>query len=309
MTAAAPSRKERRAQRRRNASRVMAPEGIELNLPIAGIGARLGAQITDVLLTSTFALSLFLIIFFSELVDPWSLSAVAVLLFFIIRIPYYIVTELIWNGQTLGKRFVKIRVVAHRGGPLTTHALVMRNILKEAEVFLPGTLLLTLDSDAPYGSLISMAWVMMAFAIPLSNPHRMRLGDFAAGTHVVALQDPILLSDLAKSSSAKTTSTTKFTFQAYQLDHYGRFELQTLESFLRAQERDMDQAQYKRSAETLAAIVERVRKKIGYADAVKRADHLAFLSAFYKAQRAYLEQRQIFGDRRTDKFHRDETGS
>ena len=79
----AMSRKERRALKRHSASRVMAPEGIELGLPIAGIGARFGAQLTDVLLTGAFALSLFLIIVFSRIVDPWNLGAVWALLFFI----------------------------------------------------------------------------------------------------------------------------------------------------------------------------------------------------------------------------------
>lgn len=306
------NRKARRAERRYAAGRIMSPEGIELALPIAGIGARLGAQAADVLVTGAFAVALVLLIAFSGASSPNTLMAVAALMFFIIRIPYYVLSELAWNGQTLGKKFMKIKVVSHYGGPLTTHALVMRNILKEAEVFLPGTLVMTLSTETPIASWIAFAWVCMAFAIPLSNPHRMRLGDMLAGTHVVNLQEPILLSDVAQRRVPSTAEKrAKFVFMPHQLDHYGRFELQTLESLLRAQDRNMNQSEINRNSETLASIVERIRKKIGYADAVERGDHLEFLRTFYNAQRGYLEQRQLFGDRRSDKHHRasEDTGA
>ena len=174
--------------------------------------------------------------------------------------------------------------------------------MKEAEIFLPGTLLLTLEREPGLIGWLSFLWVMLAFAIPLTNAHRMRLGDMLAGTHVVHLPHPMLLSDLARNNpTPMAVGQTGFSFMSHQLDHYGRFELQTLESFLRAQEKGVSQGQKQNSTQTLAAIVERIRKKIGYADAVPQIDQLPFLRAFYNAQRAHLEQRQLFGDRRGDK--------
>ena len=303
------ARKARRAARHAAAGRIRAPEGVELNLPVAGIGARLGAQLTDILLTLAFVVAAMVLLIFGPSLKPETLIAVGVLLFFVTRVPYYVLTELAWNGQTLGKRLMKIKVVSHFGGPLTTHAVVLRNVVKEAEVFLPATLILTLDQDAPVASGLALGWVVLAFAIPLSNPHRMRLGDMLAGTHVVQLPVPVLLPDVARTPrTASQEAPEGFAFQAHQLDHYGRFELQTLESVLRAQsEASPTPERHARSRATLASIVERVRKKIGYADAVAPGDHLAFLQAFYNAQRAYLEQRQLFGDRRADKRHRDES--
>lgn len=298
------TRKLRRTERRRAAGQILTPEGVALNLPIAGIGARLGAQIVDVLITTAFLAAIMILLAFSGFTNPNTLAALGALLFFIIRIPYYIVSELAWNGQTLGKKFLKIKVVSHTGGPLTAHALVMRNIMKEAEVFLPGTLLLTLDSTNPVASWIAFGWVVMAFAIPLSNPHRMRLGDMLANTHVVTLEEPILLADMAQTRLRTNDAPAgRFVFLPHQLDHYGRFELQTLETILRAQQRDIGPKDHARNTETLASIVERIRKKIGYADKVERADYIAFLQAFYNAQRSYLEQRQLFGDRRSDKHY------
>ncbi|MCF2903857.1 RDD family protein [Octadecabacter sp. CECT 8868] len=296
------NRRKRRAERHAAAALIMPPEGVPLSLEIAGVGVRLTAQITDILITLGFAIAILVFLGISGLTAPSTLVPLGALLFFIIRIPYYILCEIAWNGQTIGKRLMKIKVISHTGGPLTTHSLVMRNIMKEAEVFLPGTLVLTLQQDTSIASAISFLWVVMAFTIPLTNPYRMRLGDMLAGTHVVHLPEPILLSDLAREGSKPAVAgRPEFTFLSHQLDHYGRFELQTLESFLRAQKQGATPQNHRRNKETLSAIVQRIRKKIGYADAIPKAEHQAFLRAFYNAQRAYLEQRQLFGDRRSDK--------
>ena len=305
-TANRQHRVDRRAARKKAASRVMPPEGVPLELPVAGVGVRVAAQLADLLITFAAAvailipLSLLYFEFFS------TISAVGSLLFFFIRVPYYVLSELAWNGQTLGKKLMKIKVVAHDGGSLTTHSLVLRNMMKEAEVFLPGTLLLTLDHTTPWAFWASLAWVVMALSIPLSNPHRMRLGDMLAGTHVVHLPVPILLKDLAlEAPRATSASGQRLTFLPHQLDHYGGFELQTLEKLLRAQDNRMAQSSAEQNRQAITAIVERIRRKIGYADVVEPADEVAFLQAFYSAQRAHLEQRQLFGDRRANKFYAD----
>ena len=198
---------------------------------------------------------------------------------------------------------MKIKVVSHDGGPLNAHALVLRNLMKEAEIFLPGTLVFAIGGGG-YLGLISFAWVCLAFAIPLSNVHRQRLGDMLAGTHVVHLPQPILLKDLAREAPRpRIAKKPAFTFLSHQLDHYGAFELQTLEQLLRAQDRRMDNAAFERNRATAVSIVDNIRRKIGYADAVKPHEVFDFLRAFYNAQRAHLEQRQIFGERREDKHY------
>ncbi len=299
-------RRNRRAARKKAASRVIPPEGVPLELPVASLGVRVAAQLTDLLITFAAAVSILILLSMLFFMYRSTVFALGALLFFFIRVPYYILSELVWNGQTLGKKLMKIKVVAHDGGSLTIHSLVLRNMMKEAEVFLPGTLLLTLDQTVPWAVWASLAWVAMAFAIPLSNPHRMRLGDMLAGTHVIRLPVPILLKDLAiEAPRAISANGQRFTFLPHQLDHYGGFELQTLEKLLRAQENRMSQSSAEQSRQAMTAIVERIRQKIGYADAVEPGDELVFLQAFYSAQRAHLEQRQLFGDRRANKFYAD----
>ena len=293
----------RNKRERPDPGRLMPPEGVPLNLPIAALGTRLAAQITDVVLTGLGAVALVLLLLALGATSPQTLMAVAALMFFVIRIPYYVMTELAWNGQTLGKRLMKIKVVSHDGGSLTTHSLVLRNLMKEAEIFLPGTLLLTLNTESPVASLIALAWVIGVLLVPLLNRYRMRLGDMMAGTHVIALPVPVLLRDLAREAPDPAAPGEGFNFLPHQLDHYGAYELQTLESILRVESRALAASARKNRDETLQAIVEKIRTKIGYAAPVPPHDRRDFLKAFYAAQRKHLEQRQLFGDRRADKHH------
>lgn len=281
----------------------MPPEGVPLKLKIAGVGVRVAAQIIDILITSIAAICVVVLLVALGQTGPNSLVAIASLLFLVIRIPYYAMSELAWNGQTLGKRLMDIKVVAHDGGPLTVHALVLRNLMKEAEVFLPATLVLTLDKATPVPSFMALGWVILGLMIPLFDRHRRRLGDMMAGTHVIHLPIPILLPDLAGTPLSASVKQQQFVFLSHQLDHYGAFELQTLENLLRVQDRLTSPAQALKQKETVAAIIEKIRMKIGYADPVPPAEHVVFLRAFYNAQREHLEKRQLFGDRRRDKHY------
>ena len=154
-------------------------------------------------------------------------------------------------------------------------------------------------------SLISLAWVSAVVAVPLINRRSQRLGDIIAGTFVIHLPKPILLKDLALASNTNREVTSKFTFLAHQLDHYGAFELQTLEDLLRADAAVYNAATAMRRKDTIDAVVKQIRKKIDFADKVQPSENLEFLQAFYNAQRAFLEQRQLFGDKRANKKHKD----
>jgi uncharacterized RDD family membrane protein YckC len=297
------SRWRKRRQDRPSPDELLPPEGVALTLPIATVGVRVAAQITDVLITLIAAIALVVLLAMLDITNPQTIFVIGTLIFFLIRTPYYILAELGWNGQTLGKRLMKIKVVSHDGGSLTAHSLVLRNLMKEAEVFLPATLLLTLDSASPVASIISLLWILGGLLVPLTDRHRRRLGDMMAGTHVIHLPVPLLLKDLATETPVITATRKKFIFLTHQLDHYGAFELQTLETLLRAQNAPPSNNAAKQRDATIEAIVERIRKKIGYADPVPYGDRLRFLKAFYNAQREHLEQRQLFGDRRENKHY------
>lgn len=273
------------------------PEGVPIKFEIASLMARLGAQIADILLTVLAALA---ITFFIGLM-PFPLmnfftGVLFALLLLAIRAPYYIMSELFWNGQTLGKKMTGLRVLSADGRGLTTHGVVARNMMKEAEIFLPGTMILAAGGLGLFWTLILLVWITVLLIIPLTNKKRQRLGDLLANTYVVRQPKIVLLPDLSASSAE-----AEFAFSPAQLEHYGRFELQTLETLLRAN--PLDKPVKPEMAKTITEVAAQIVRKIGYEETIPSERALAFLHAFYTAQRAFLEQKQLFGEVRADKHH------
>ncbi|MEO1316869.1 MAG: hypothetical protein AAFW01_09835, partial [Pseudomonadota bacterium] len=62
-------------------------------------------------------------------------------------------------------------------------------------------------------------------------------------------------------------------------------------------------AEATRRQETLEAVVAQIQARIGHTEPVEPSECRPFLEAFYAAQRAHLEARQLMGERRADKHH------
>ncbi|MEO1491751.1 MAG: RDD family protein [Pseudomonadota bacterium] len=278
------------------------PEGVPLNFEVAGLGIRLAAQITDLLITSMFVLVLVLFLAATDLADGSALWIIASLSFFFIRAPYYVLAELIWNGQTLGKRICRLRVVSADGRSLRPYSVTVRNLMKEIEVFYPGTMMISAAALGPGEYIILLIWIGVLLAVPLTNKKRQRLGDMIANTYVIYQPQAILMPDLTTRPAAEARE--KFAFLPHQLDHYGAYELQTLEKVLHVDTSGHSQDIARRHRRNLKAISEKIRSKIDYTDKVDDKDIPEFLEAFYLAQRRYLESRKLFGDAREDKFHK-----
>lgn len=272
------------------------PEGVPISFDIASAGARIGAQLLDLLITWSAGILFVLLVAWSGIIAWPAFFTLLSLLMFLLRVPYYILAELVWNGRTAGKRIVRIRVISASGDRLTPSQIVGRNLLKEVEFFTPFTLILAASADSlgAWGIGILLVWVMVVTIVPLANRKRQRLGDMVAGTLVVENPKAVLLPDLAK---AAIDMRTRFAFLPHHLDHYGRHELQVLEDILRAPE------SVPGSDVELARVTDTILTKLGFTDPVPAAARRDFLLAFYRAQREHLENRRLFGDRREDKFH------
>ncbi|MDU8942600.1 RDD family protein [Ovoidimarina sediminis] len=281
-----------------NVMEVTPPEGVPIRFEVASLGARLGAQLLDLVLT-LLAIGALVLLLAQLFTFGWWLVGFASLAFFFVRIPYYTITELIWNGATLGKRMLGLQVISAEGRTLSVYAVVARNLTKEAEVFLPILFLLVNVQQDPVSAIVSGLVTLIALIVPMTNRKRQRIGDILAGTVVIRKPVAILLPDAA--TAPVELESQSFSFQTHQLDHYGAFELQTLEAILRKIERP--EAKSATLVREITSIVEAIRLKIGYAEAVNPEDHGRFLSDFYRAQRRHLEARQLFGDRRSDKYH------
>ncbi|MCE7029286.1 RDD family protein [Jiella avicenniae] len=276
------------------------PEGVPLHLDVAGLAARFGAQFVDFVITTVAMIAIILALLFANLVGGAAFMALATLLALIFGTPYYVVSELLMNGRTPGKKMLGLRVVSKDGSGLSTHQIVVRNLTKEVEVFLPVAFLLGGGEGSLWFDGFMLVWLLVVVAVPIRSKANQRIGDLIADTAVVNEPRPLLLPDVAE--AVGRTARERFVFSTAQLELYGAYELQVLERLLRGGEEGRDGRERQKG---LVRIGERIRAKIGYEETPPPAEEEAFLKSFYVAQRAFLEQKKLMGDARADKFHRE----
>ncbi|MDQ6779560.1 MAG: RDD family protein [Candidatus Eremiobacteraeota bacterium] len=157
---------------------VRTPESIAFSYELAGLGSRFLARAIDFVIQILVLLTALIIGGLSSQrvsdlsnalhLSPKNLTSIIVaftiIFIFCLFYVYFIVFEMVWHGQTPGKRILGIRVVADGGYPVTFMDSVIRNLVRVPEELLGYTL--------------SVASVL------LSSQNK-RLGDFAAGTIVV----------------------------------------------------------------------------------------------------------------------------
>ena len=116
---------------------VATPENISFSYDIAGIGSRFMAALVDLLIYLVIAIAMALIAAFiiSRIDDETiaaTISAAYIGLSFVMYWGYYILFELIWGGQSPGKRLVKLRVVRLDGTPASPGQIIIRNIGRQS---------------------------------------------------------------------------------------------------------------------------------------------------------------------------------
>jgi uncharacterized RDD family membrane protein YckC len=295
------------------------PEGAALPLELAGASDRLVAFVLDALIIAALLVGLILL---NAAMSRGATGALVILAIFLLTHFYFTVFELRWQGRTPGKRFADLRVIDRAGGRLTPSAIFVRNVTREVEVVLPLVVLLhptVLVADAPpIVALAAFLWLVVLGFFPLFNRDRLRVGDLIAGTVVVHVPKQVLLPDLSEwrprpaapprpegganvlgqgpaqgpeQGTATAPESSPYTFTAAQLSIYGIYELQVLEEVLRRDRPDRVAA--------LKLVADKVARKIGWEGGA--IDPAAFLAAFYSAQRARLEQRLLFGQRKERK--------
>ena len=276
------------------AETVLAPEGIELRFGTATAAERLIALAVDLVL---------LLLLAFVLAIPLGIVAGVpgvVLLLFALRYGYFAWFETRWNGRTPGKRLFHLRVIRADGGPLSTEVVLARNLTREVELFVPMIVIMAPAMLFPQHSglvrLLATAWVLLLLFFPLTNRHRLRLGDLLAGTRVVVSPPQPLLRDFADHrESASAVATPRTDFRSEELEVYGEHELHVLEEVLR-------KASLEGGKDLVDAVTRSIHKRLGRGEVPSAPNEQRdFLQAFYRAQRAHLEQRRLLGRGRARK--------
>ena len=147
------------------------PEQTSLEFPLAGIGSRFLALATDTLIQMALfavlgiaAVLLSLANVLSTMGKQWVI-AIFLFIFFSIQFGYFAAFESLWNGQTPGKRWTRLRVIKDSGRPITPYDAILRNLLR------------TVDA-------LPTLYAIGIICILISRENK-RVGDFAAGTVVI----------------------------------------------------------------------------------------------------------------------------
>jgi len=149
------------------------PEHVQFSYELAGLGSRFLALVLDTLIQGAGLLVVLGVLLFlnwtwPDLGEVAGLPITMVIIVFsmtLLVLAYFIVFELLWNGQTPGKRIGGMRVIRAGGGAIGFAASAIRNILR---------LIDSLPIFYLFGGLF-------AFFTRASQ----RIGDLAAGTIVV----------------------------------------------------------------------------------------------------------------------------
>jgi uncharacterized RDD family membrane protein YckC len=236
---------------------VRTAEAIAVRYELAGLGSRFLALVIDGLIQVAVSVAVLTLWGLGSIplltllrATPFAKAYVVIVIAafalgaFAVFFGYFIAFELLWNGQSPGKRLMGIRVVRDGGFPVDAGASVVRNVVRIVEALI--------------GLYVASAVVM------LLSPENKRAGDYAAGTIVVR--------DRADAIPSLETLVTE---EALTDDGLDRADRELIDQFL-ARRQALEPAA---AAEIAAKIAARVRPKLRasfhYLDDVALLEHLA----------------------------------
>ena len=203
------------------------PERVPLHFALASIGNRFLACAVDHGLQLLFIVLLILALEWSGLLGqfgdrlseaPKWVTALAIIVVFLVWSGYFALFEWLWNGQTPGKLWLKLRVIREDGRPVTFWEAAARNLLRLFDMM-----------PFPFYS-VGLVSVFL-------SARDQRVGDFVAGT-VVVREREAEAPTFAEVFNAPTSDTAlRRSFKPVpftgDVNLLGADEIEVIEAFLR----------------------------------------------------------------------------
>jgi uncharacterized RDD family membrane protein YckC len=151
-------------------------QNVTINFTAASVGARIVGQLLDIMVLVSYSVVLYYILDLSGLgesfddMDNWSVVAIMILLFSPV-IFYTLLLESLWDGQTIGKKVMKMKVIKIDGYQAGFGDYLIRWLFRLIEVLIGNG-------------------IIGLLAIIFNNKNQ-RMGDMAAGTAVISLKNNI----------------------------------------------------------------------------------------------------------------------
>lgn len=154
-------------------------QNVDIQYNIASIGDRVVAQIIDLLIVGGYAIAMIFILSFIGNMFSGSPYYYPTATFIVLYLPFFLydfLCELFLNGQSFGKKLIKIKVVKIDGSQPGIGSYFLRWLIKPVDVFFT------------YGS--------VGIITMLINGKGQRLGDLAANTTVIKLKQEVKLEEI-----------------------------------------------------------------------------------------------------------------
>jgi len=203
------------------------PENVAFGYQVAGLGSRFLATLLDtliiILLQVIVTIAFFVVINgldnrdASGSLSGWVYAAYGIVNF-LFYWGYYIFFEMLWNGQSPGKRWTGIRVIRTDGTPITLSESFIRNLTRLVD-FLP------------------FAYGIGVICMFLDKQSR-RLGDLAAGTLVVHDRAPISIQSLSikRTVNFSMQGFKNISLDGFPIERFTNDDLSLIEDFLSRRE-------------------------------------------------------------------------
>lgn len=158
--------------------RISTTQNIDIDYEVAGLGERIAARLID-LAGFVILYIIVLIIMVASLSSSSIVSTILLVIFFVIFLFYDLVCEMTMDGQTFGKKILKIKVISLDGGQPTFGQFLMRWIFR------------IIDFGFIFG------WGLVALICVAVSKNHQRIGDMLAKTTLIKTEPRTKIDNVA----------------------------------------------------------------------------------------------------------------
>lgn len=168
---------------------------IDLEFQAADFGRRLGAYLIDLMIRLAY------IALMAWLIYRLAGTRQADLVFFIlVMLPvsfYYLISEILMGGQSLGKKVLSLKVVSLLGNTPGISQILLRWMFRlvESPIISLVLVIAAINEESAGGVLLSLGIAIIPLIIIIRSPYNQRLGDITAGTIVVISREKASIND------------------------------------------------------------------------------------------------------------------